>query len=202
MSDHASKGSQSDLVTGAISADRLAELLEELRALLAQEVVSVQERWQRSLPFGDYIVDRWAKAKALGFGDGTSVYDSSLILGQVRIGRDTWVGPFTVLDGSGGLDIGDNCSIGAGVQIYTHDAVAWATSGGLAPVERAPVRIGSRCYIGPNSVVSRGVTIGDGCVIGANSLVNRDIPPGAKAWGTPARIVGTAPDSVYHEQRD
>ncbi len=169
------------------AAGRIAELLEELRALLAHQQDYVQEHWRRSLPFGDYIVDRWVKAKALGFGEGSSIYDSALVFGDVQVGRNTWIGPFTLLDGSGGLQIGDNCSISAGVQIYTHDTVKWATSGGTAKPESAPVCIGSNCYIGPNAIISKGVTIGDGCVIGANSLVKRDVPAGKKVWGTPAR---------------
>jgi acetyltransferase-like isoleucine patch superfamily enzyme len=159
--------------------------------LLANEQEMVRERWNRSLPFADYIVDRWEKAKALGFGEGSSVYDSALVLGDVKVGKHTWIGPFTVLDGSGGgLLIGDYCSISAGVQIYTHDTVAWAISGGKATIDQAPVRIGSRCYIGPNVIISRGVTIGDSSVIGANAFVNKDIPNGMCAWGSPAKIQG------------
>jgi acetyltransferase-like isoleucine patch superfamily enzyme len=165
---------------------RLSELLEELRALFAQQQLHVREHWERTLPFGDYIVDRWGKARELGFGEGASVYDSALIFGNVAVGRNTWIGPFTVLDGSGGLDIGEYCSISAGVQIYTHDTVNWALSGGLKSQEYSPVKIGDRCYIGPNVVISKGVTIGDGCVIGANSFVNQNIPAGMKAWGSPA----------------
>lgn len=172
---------------------RLRKLLAELRALLAQEMNTVRQRWNRSLPFADYIVDRWSKARSLGFGEGSSVYDSALILGDVTVGRNTWIGPFTVLDGSGGLVIGEYCSISAGVQIYTHDTVKWAVSGGGQSPERASVRIGNRCYIGPNVIISKGITIGDGCVIGANSFVNQDIPPAMKAWGTPAQIQGDMP---------
>jgi acetyltransferase-like isoleucine patch superfamily enzyme len=168
-------------------------LLEELRALLAEQHANVIDRFNRSLPFGDYIIDRWEKAQKLGFGGGSSVYDSALILGDVRVGCNTWIGPFTVLDGSGGLEIGESCSISAGVQIYTHDTVLWAISGGVQPPERASVRIGDRCYIGPNVIVTKGVTIGDGCVIGANSLVLEDVPPGVKALGTPCRVVGPSP---------
>ena len=173
---------------GGAAAGRLADLLEELRALLTQEAIAVQQSLNRSLPFADYIVDRWQKARALGFGEGSCIYDSALVLGGVKVGKNTWIGPFTLLDGSGDLVIGDNCSISAGVQIYTHDTVAWATTGGTVPVERAPVTIGNRCYIGPNAIISKGVTIGAGCVIGANSFVNADVPSGMKAWGTPARV--------------
>lgn len=156
--------------------------------MLVNERELVQKRWNRSLAFGDYIVDRWEKAKALGFGEGGSIYDSALVLGDVTVGKHTWIGPFTVLDGSGGgLVIGDYCSISAGVQIYTHDTVAWATTGGERPPDKAPVAIGNRCYIGPNAIISKGVTIGDECIIGANSFVNKDIPSGSQAWGIPAK---------------
>ncbi|HWW52845.1 MAG TPA: hypothetical protein VNY84_03710, partial [Acidimicrobiales bacterium] len=65
------------------------------------------ERFQRSLPFGDGFGDRWERARRLGFGPEASIYDSSVVLGDVAVGAHTWIGPFTVLDGSGGgLTIG------------------------------------------------------------------------------------------------
>jgi acetyltransferase-like isoleucine patch superfamily enzyme len=161
--------------------------------MLSLQAAEMRQQWNRTLPFGDYIVDRWAKAQTLGFGVGSSIYDSSLVLGDVRVGCNTWIGPFTVLDGSGGLVIGDYCSISAGVQIYTHDSVEWAISGGTTAIDRAPVWIGARCYLGPNVVVAKGVSIGDGCVIGANSLVLDNIPSGMRAFGTPCRTIGPAP---------
>ena len=149
-------------------------------------------RFRRTLPFGDYVVDRWEKAAALGFGKGSSIYDSALVLGQVEVGENSWIGPGVVLDGSGGLSIGAYCSISAGVQIYSHDSIAWAVSGGTAPYEYDETRIGDRCYIGPNTIVAKGVTIGDGSIVGAGSVVLCDIPNGSKAAGSPARIIGHA----------
>lgn len=168
------------------------DLLASLRALWLARRREVDTRYRRSLPLADYVVDRWEKARELGFGEGTSIYDSVLVLGEVQVGRNTWIGPFVVLDGSGGLQIGSNCSIAAGVQVYSHDTVRWAVSGGAEGPQRAPTRIGSNCYIGPNTVVAKGVTIGDGCIVGANSLVLRDLPAGSKAFGTPCRIAGYA----------
>jgi acetyltransferase-like isoleucine patch superfamily enzyme len=169
---------------------RQGQLYRELQELLERLRADVAMRWNRTLPSGDYLVDRWEKARKLGFGEGASIYDSSLVLGDVTVGAHTWVGPFTVLDGSGGLEIGSHCSISAGVQIYSHDTVDWATSGGTADPARAATRIGSNCYLGPNTIVARGVKIGDGCVIGAQSLVLHDLPAGSKAYGVPCRVVG------------
>ena len=165
----------------------LLRLLDRLyRQLRSKKSVA----WNRCLPFAELLVDRWEKSRFLGFGEKTSIYDSSYIFGQVKVGQNSWIGPFTILDGAGGLEIGDFCSISAGVQIYTHDSVAWALSGGQASYEYGPVKIGDRCYLGPNTIVARGVTIGSGSVIGANSLVLHSIPENSRAWGTPCRVVG------------
>lgn len=167
---------------------RFAWFYSEIRAL-------TRSRWRRDLPLDEMLFDRWDRAHSLGFGQGASVYHNSYIYGDVVVGENTWIGPMTVLDGSGGLEIGAWCSISAGVQIYTHDSVQWALSGGEAPIERAPVRIGSRCYIGPNAIIAKGVTIGDGSVIGAGSVVLSDIPAGVRAAGAPCRVVGPAKGS-------
>ena len=108
-------------------------MLNRLREFWRARRGEVDAKFSRTLPFGDYVVDRWEKARLLGFGEGTSIYDSALVLGDVSVGENTWIGPGTILDGTGGLSIGSFCSISAGVQIYTHDTVAWATSGGVEP---------------------------------------------------------------------
>jgi serine acetyltransferase len=167
-----------------------ADLLAALRQVHLERQQQMLTEHRRSVPFGDEITDRWQRGQALGFGEGTSVYDSALILGDVSVGARTWIGPSTVLDGSGGLSIGSTCSISAGVQIYSHDSVKWAVSGGRQPYELAPVRIGDHAYIGPGTIVTKGVSIGRHCVVGANSIVNKDLPDNAIAFGSTCRIVG------------
>ncbi len=154
----------------------------------------MMKKYNRVLPFGDYISDRWDKARFLGFGKDASIYDSAHVFGDVSVGKETWIGPFTILDGSGGLVIGEYCSISAGVQIYTHNSVEWAVSGGKCETTYAETIIGDRCYPGPNTIVSCGVSIGDGCVVGANSLVTKNIPQGSKAIGTPCRVISRVKD--------
>ena len=126
----------------------------------------------------------------MGFGQGTSIYDSVLVIGDVRVGSHTWIGPNVVLDGSGGLDIGDNCSISAGVQIYSHSSVDWAVTGGQSDICRRATRIGDRCYVGPNAVIEAGTEIGQACIVGAFSLVRGAIPNRSRVFGVPARISG------------
>ena len=149
------------------------------------------ERFKRHVSLGDLLTDREDTARFYGFGEGTSCYDNVLILGEVTVGKSTWIGPNAILDGSGGLSIGDFVSISAGVQIYSHTSVARSTTQGLESIQRKSTRIGNGVYIGPNSVIQMGVKIGDGAVIGALSLVNEDIPAGVKAFGVPAKIIDT-----------
>ena len=164
---------------------------EKLLELYESRAAFFMKKWERLLPFNEMIIDRWDKARRLGFGEGTSIYDSTLVFGDVKVGKLTWIGPFTILEGSGGgIVIGDYCSISTGVQIYTHDSVKWAVSGGKIEYEKAPTHIGNCVYIGPLSVIAKGVKIGDHCIIGAYSYVDKDIPDFSIVRGQPAKIVG------------
>ena len=171
-----------------MSPERFAEMLKACY-LANEERLSAD--LQRSLPFQDGMFDRWERARRLGFGERTSVYNSATVFGDVRVGTDTWIGPNTMLDGSGGrLSIGSFCSISTGVHVYTHDTVLWALSGGSLCRAEGLVSIGDCVYIGSQCVIAAGVKIGSRCVVGANSFVNEDVPDGTVVGGSPARRIG------------
>lgn len=110
------------------------------------------------------------------------------VLGDPEIGDGTWIGAFTLIDGSGGLSIGRGCDISSGVHIYTHSSARRCVSGRTyAEVDRAPVRIGDHVFIGANAVVNMGVSIGDRAVVGAGAVVTGDVPPKTVVQGVPAR---------------
>ena len=50
------------------------------------------------------------------------------------VGEGTWIGAFTVIDGSGGLTIGRGCDISSGVHIYTHSSTRRCVSARAHPV--------------------------------------------------------------------
>ena len=58
----------------------------------------------------------------------------------------------------------------------------------------APVVIEDDVFIGMNVLVLKGVRLGKGCVIGAGSVVAADVPPGAIAAGSPARVIRAGKD--------
>lgn len=158
------------------SEDQLIDILKYLRQ-------TVKDRFDRHVSIQDLLSDRWETASFYGFGEGTSCYNNVLILGDVKVGKNTWIGPNVILDGSGGLEIGDYVSISAGVQIYSHNTVDWSTSLGSETVNRQPTKIGNGVYLGPNSVIQLGTSIGDKAVIGAMSFVNKDIPDEGRWYG-------------------
>jgi acetyltransferase-like isoleucine patch superfamily enzyme len=118
------------------------------------------------------------------------------VVGEPEIGDGTWIGPFCLIDGSGGLTIGAGCDISAGVHIYTHSTARRCVTGRRVPNERRPVSIGDQTFIGANAVVLMGVTIGNHCIVGAGSVVTRDVPDRTCVVGAPARAIGSVePDT-------
>lgn len=84
------------------------------------------------------------------------------------------------------ISIGAHTRIAHDVLIIAHDA---ATKHLTGYTEIRSVTIGAGCYIGAGVIVLPGADIGDGAVIAAGSIVRGEIPAGAIAVGSPARVV-------------
>lgn len=112
--------------------------------------------------------------------------------GFIRIGQNTHVDQFCVLYGQGGLTIGSDCAIAAGVIIYTqtnqygHDPSEKIVD---QPIVYKPVTVGDDVWIGAGSVILPGVEIGDHAVIGAGSVVRESVAPWSIVGGVPARLL-------------
>lgn len=112
------------------------------------------------------------------------------VIGEPTIGKGTWIGPFTIIDGSGGLTIGEGCDVSAGAKIYTHSSARRCLSGrAFNEVERESTSIGNNVFVGSNAVLFAGITVGDSSIIQANSVVTKDVPPRVMVSGNPAVIV-------------
>lgn len=170
----------------------IKQLHEQLIRLHHHLREQTQAEYQRINPFYEDLFD-WKERGAYRFGPDKNItlYNTATVVGDVEVGENTWIGPYSSLDGTGGLKIGRFCSISAAVHIVSHDTVKWALTGGKAPYEYAPIVIGDCCFIGTGAMITKGVTIGHHCVIGANAVVTKDIPDYSIAVGAPARVIGT-----------
>jgi acetyltransferase-like isoleucine patch superfamily enzyme len=108
--------------------------------------------------------------------------------GGIRLGNRVEINNFTIVNGTGGVAIGDDTLIGPGVRIvsYQHRHAAGAPIRSQATVA-APIRIGRDVWIGANAVILAGISIGDGAVIGAGAVVTHDVAANTVVAGVPAR---------------
>ena len=135
----------------------------------------------------DFNYALWWKRISKGNIQARYISPFTIILHQEgtypKIGEGTWIGHFTIIDGSQGLEIGENCSISSGVHIYTHSVHKRVLYD--MPKEVSPTRIGNNVFIGPNTVISMGCDIGDRVHIAPLSFIgpNTTIPSNAKVEG-------------------
>jgi len=163
----------------------------QLKKLLIGLRKRLRAKYNRHVPMGSLLYDRWDLAKDYGFGEGTSVYDECLILGDVKLGRQCWVGPYTILDASQApLMIGDYVDIGAGSHLYTHNSIERALTGHKAPLFTKATTIGNCCFIAPQSIIAPGTVLGDHCFVAAGSYVEGAFASFSYIAGSPAKQVG------------
>jgi acetyltransferase-like isoleucine patch superfamily enzyme len=161
-----------------------------LRAAYYELDEASRKTLDRSHSLQDSLFSRTDRAQRLGFGEGSQVYNSAQIWGEIEVGRHCYVGMNTVLDGIGGLRIGSYSKILHATQIHTHDSVSYVLSGKQTPPYYAPVDIGEHCYLGVGCYVTLGVTIGDYCVLAPHTFVDADVPSRTIVGGSPARPLG------------
>jgi acetyltransferase-like isoleucine patch superfamily enzyme len=119
---------------------------------------------------------------------------------NIRVGDNVFVWHYTILDGAGGLDIGEGTQIGAWVGIFTHSSHISIRLYGRhyqdTPESEkkgyivSPVTIGKYVFVGAGSTIFPGVKVGDGALVSAGALVTKDVAPFAIVSGHPAKIVG------------
>mgnify|MGYP006141088225 CR=1 FL=1 len=128
-------------------------------------------------------------------GDRTIIREYAMLQtygGAITVGSDCTINPFCVLQGNGGIEIGDNVLIAANVSMFSANHVFTDPD---RPIRtqgetRIGIKIGSNVWIGAGCIILDGVSVGDGAVIAAGAVVNRDVAAGSLVAGVPGRLVG------------
>lgn len=97
-----------------------------------------------------------------------------------KLGENTQIGSFTVIDAQKGVKIEDEVKVGWSCTIISYSSI---------DKKEGMVLLRKNCKVGSNSVIMPGITVGKNAVVGANSFVNQDIPANEVWAGTPAKFI-------------
>lgn len=117
---------------------------------------------------------------------------------RLDLGDHVYVGPFNLLDASGGLTLGEGVQVTTHCVLLTHSShqavrLAGRSYWGHADPPgfvRAATHIGAYSFIGPHSVLMPGCRLGRGVLVKAYSYVDGEVPDFAIVAGQPAVVVG------------
>lgn len=130
----------------------------------------------------DVVIDSFVKIKPVGG------------VGDIRIGRKSFINSGAVIFSGNGVDIGESvliaphCAIVPANHAFKERNIAIRDHGFLP--SRGGVRIERDVWIGANCVILDGAYLREGCVIGAGSVVNSEIAPYSINVGNPLRCIG------------
>lgn len=110
---------------------------------------------------------------------------------NLKLGSDSDINEFCVLDATGGITIGNDVLTGTHVHIYSieHNIRPDGNIRGNGYIVK-PTVIGNDVWIGGAAIITAGVTIGNHAVIGAGSVVTHDVPEWGIYAGNPAKKIG------------
>lgn len=111
----------------------------------------------------------------------------------ISFGKNCSINSGTILDGRGGIDIGDYVMIGPHVYIASSSHIYDDTSAPMAlrGHKMKPVIIKNDVWIGANVTILGGVTVGSGVIIGSGAVVTEDVPDYYIVGGIPAKRIGS-----------
>lgn len=147
------------------------------------------------------FIHKLSDVQSENIGDGTRIWQYSVILREARIGSNCNICAHTLIEND--VIIGDNVTIKSGVYlwdgIYIEDNVfigpCVAFSNDKQPRSkqypdsylRTLIKFGAS--IGANATILPGITLGENCMVGAGAVVTKDVPCNAVVVGNPAKII-------------
>lgn len=122
-------------------------------------------------------------------GEGTKVVGPVYNTGNLKIGKNCWIGKNLTVNGNGTVIIGDNCDIAPEVTFQTGGHRIGTAERRAGPGEKYTIRVGNGCWICGRSTVVKSVCIGNGSIVAACACVTADVESNTLAGGVPAKTI-------------
>ena len=127
---------------------------------------------------------------------GTFIAESALVIGDVQIGKDAYIGHGVILRGDyGTILVGDGTAIEEGVIVHArpNDRTIFGnhvTVGHGAMIHNAQIK--DYAVIGMRATISDYSVVGEWAIIGEMGLVknSQNVPDGVVAVGVPVKVMG------------
>jgi acetyltransferase-like isoleucine patch superfamily enzyme len=141
------------------------------------------------------------KLLGLRIGKHSTIYGGAEIrhVHRIKIGNNSIIGHNAILDGRGGLEIGNNVSLGTGVWIWTaqHDI-----NDPYFNIITGKVIIEDYAWIAVRAIILPNVTVGKGAVVGAGAVVTKNVEPYSVVAGVPAKKIGERNSNLLYNLGD
>jgi acetyltransferase-like isoleucine patch superfamily enzyme len=125
---------------------------------------------------------------------GTEILNGVLIMtygGNISVGKNCSINPYSILYGHGGLTIGDNVLIAGHTiiipanHIFLDNKIPINSQG----LDKKGIIIENDVWIGAGCRILDGVTIGTGAIIAAGAVVNKNVEEYTVVGGVPAKLI-------------
>lgn len=110
---------------------------------------------------------------------------------HLTIGHNCWFGQNTILDGAGGLQIGNGVRVGMYSQIWTHVASGEQIEG-CTLFSKRKTTIEDDVWLVGSCIVGSGLTLGKRSTALINSVLTKDTLPDRAYAGSPAKLMENA----------
>lgn len=147
------------------------------------------------------MIHKLAEVKSTHIGDGTNIWQYSVVVEGSIIGKNCNICAHTLVEGD--VVIGDNVTIKSGVFIWDGTRIDSNVFIGPNATFTNDIYPRSKVYpdgfkgitvkegasIGANATLLPGVTIGVNAMVGAGSVITKDVPANAVVIGNPAKVI-------------
>jgi acetyltransferase-like isoleucine patch superfamily enzyme len=134
------------------------------------------------------------KGGTISIDSNTEILDGVLVItygGDIKIGKDCSINPYTIVYGHGNTTIGNNVLIAGGCMIIPSNHIFSRTDIPISVQgkESQGIEISDDVWIGHGCSILDGVKIGEGSVIAAGSVVTQSVEAYSIMGGVPARLL-------------